>query len=86
MREELFWDRDIASLTPGIEIERAINFGGFDYIKEVQEKHGMEKFKEVLLNRKNLSRKAVNYWCVFLKIDRNAARVFKTANIWTPFR
>jgi hypothetical protein len=32
MREELFWDREPGSVSPDIEIERAINFGGFDYI------------------------------------------------------
>ena len=36
MREELFWDRESGSVSPDIEIERAINFGGFDYIEEVQ--------------------------------------------------
>ena len=86
MREELFWDRDIASLSPEIEIERAINFGGFDFIKEVQEKHGMEKFKEVLMNNRSLSRKAVNYWCMQLNIDRNKTKTFQANNIWTPFR
>jgi len=86
MREELFWDRDIGSVSPDIEIERAINFGGFDYIKEVQEKYGMEKFKEVLINNRNLSRKAVNYWCLKLDIDRSTTKVFKANNIWTPFR
>lgn len=85
-RKELFWDRDLGSVSPDIEIERAINFGGFDYIKEVQEKHGMEKFKDVLINGRNLSRKAVNYWCLKLNIDRNTTKAFKTQNIWTPFR
>jgi hypothetical protein len=35
MKEELFWDRDPGSVSPDIEIERAINFGGFDFIEEV---------------------------------------------------
>lgn len=86
MRVELFWDRDLESLPPDIEIERAINFGGFDYIEEVQEKYGMDKFKEVLINNRNLSRKAVNYWCLKLDIDRDITRTFKANNIWTPFR
>ena len=86
MREELFWDRDMKSLSPEIEIERAINFGGFDYIKEVQEKYGMEKFEDVLIKNRNLSRKAVNYWCLKLNIDRNTTKAFKANNIWTPFR
>jgi hypothetical protein len=46
----------------------------------------MEKFKEVLMNDRNLSRKAVNYWCLKLDIDRNTTKVFKANNIWTPFR
>jgi hypothetical protein len=33
MRKELFWDRDEEAISPDIEIERAINFGGFDYIE-----------------------------------------------------
>ncbi|NIO20254.1 MAG: hypothetical protein GTN76_05790 [Candidatus Aenigmarchaeota archaeon] len=86
MREELFWDRDIKSLSPEIEIERAINFGGFDYIKEVQEKYGMEKFEDVLIKNRNLSRKAVNYWCWQLNIDKNTTKTYKTKKIWTPFR
>lgn len=86
MREELFWDRNKKKVAPEIEIERAINFGGFDFIKEIQEKYGLEKFKEVLINHRNLSRKAVNYWCLQLNIDRNTTKVFKLNYIWTPFR
>lgn len=86
MREELFWDRDPANLSPDIEIERAINFGGFDFIEEVQIKYGVDKFKDVLINNRNLSKKAVNYWCMQLGIDRNTTRAFNTNNIWTPFR
>lgn len=86
MREELFWDIDIGSLSPEVEIERAINFGGFDFIREVQEKYGMERFKAVLINNRNLSKKAVNYWCLQLGIDRNTTKTFKANNIWTPFR
>lgn len=86
MREELFWDRDAGTASPEIVIERAINFGGFDFIREVQEKYGLEKFKEVLMNNRNLSRKAVNYWCLRLNIERNMTKTFKSHNIWTPFR
>ncbi|GEM_PF-1695232 len=66
MRKELFWDSFEEKLTPEIEIERAINFGGFDYIKEVQGKYGMEKFVDVLMTRRNLRKVAVNYWCLVL--------------------
>jgi len=38
MREELFRDRNIDQASAEIIIERAINFGGFDFIKKVQEK------------------------------------------------
>lgn len=86
MREELFWDREPGSVSADIEIERAINFGGFDYIEEVQEKYGMDKFKDVLINNRNLSRKAVNYWCLQLGIDTASTRTFKTNTIWKPFR
>jgi hypothetical protein len=87
MRKELFWDRDEEAISPDIEIERAINFGGFDYIEEVQKKYGMEKFKDVLRNKKSLSKKAVNYWCLVLGIDPNETAVFKDSfSIWTPFR
>jgi hypothetical protein len=86
VREELFWDVPEGHISPGLEIERAINFGGFDFIIEVQKKYGMEKFKEVLINGRNLSRKAVNYWCQQLNIDRNTTRTFKSKNIWMPFR
>jgi hypothetical protein len=84
MREELFWDRD--TISPEIEIQRAINFGGFDYIREVQKKYGLKKFKEVLIKNRDLSKKAVNYWCFVLNIDRNTTKTFKADNIWTPFR
>jgi len=87
MRKELFWDRDEKSIFPDVEIERAINFGGFDYIEEVQNKYGIEKFKDVLLNKKSLSKKAVNYWCLVLGIDPKKTAVFKNPiSIWTPFR
>ncbi len=84
MREELFWDRD--KVSPEIEIERAINFGGFDFIAEVQQKYGMDKFKEVLLTNRNLSRKAVNYWCLQLKIDKANTKTYQNTPIWSPFR
>lgn len=43
MREELFWDRNIDQTSSQIIIERAINFGGFDFIKDVQGKYGVLK-------------------------------------------
>ncbi len=86
MREELYWDQDPENVSPETEIERAINFGGFDYIKKVQGKYGMEKFIHVLLNHRNLSRKAVNYWCMELGIDKSSTRTYKTNLIWAPFR
>ena len=86
MREELFWDRDQDSVSPHIEIERAINFGGFDFIQEVQNKYGMDKFIHELINNRNLSKKAVNYWCLQLKIDRATTKTFKQRTIWAPFR
>jgi hypothetical protein len=87
MRKELFWDRNKETISPDIEIERAINFGGFDYIEEVQNKYGMEKFKDVLRNKRSLSKKAVNYWCLVLGIDLKETAVFKDPfSIWTPFR
>jgi len=86
VREELFWDRDPAAASPEIEIERAINFGGSDYVEHIHKKHGLSKFKEVLITSRNLSRKAVNYWCLQLKIDRHATRTFTTPRVWSPFR
>jgi len=44
MREELFWDRNSDRASPEVVIERAINFGGLDFVEEVQEKYGMETF------------------------------------------
>ncbi len=87
MRKELFWDRERRSISPEIEIERAINFGGFDYIEEVQKKYGMAKFEDVLRNKRGLSKKAVNYWCHVLGIDPKDTATFKYEfYIWTPFR
>ncbi len=48
MREELFWDRKSDRASPEVVIERAINFGGLDFVEEVQEKYGMETFIQVL--------------------------------------
>ena len=86
MREELFWDRNKDQAPAEIVIERAINFGGFDFIKEVQEKYGMEKFIHTLKHNRNLGKKAVNYWCIMLGIDRNSTQTFLTKRIWKPFR
>lgn len=86
MREELFWDNEPGSISPVVEIERAINFGGFDYIEEVQMKYGIDKFKEVLMNKRGLSRKAVNYWCLQLDLNPADTRTFRTKTIWEPFR
>jgi len=86
MREELFWDRNANQAQADIVIERAINFGGFDFIREVQERYGMETFVHTLKHHRNLSKKAVNYWCLMLGIDRNTTRTFQTKRIWEPFR
>jgi len=87
MRKELFWDRDPKSVTPEIEIERAINFGGFDYIKDVQKKYSQQRFIEVLKENRNLSKKAVNYWCLVLGIDRDETAAFsKEFDVWSPMR
>ena len=59
MRKELFWDRDPKTVSPEIEIERAINFGGFDYIQEVQKKYGHSRFVQVLMEQWNLSKKVI---------------------------
>ena len=84
MRDELFWD--CHDPTPEMEIQRAINFGGFDYIDYIQKKYGMDRFRQTLINNRNLSRKAVNYWCMVLGIDRNQTRSYQTENIWLPVR
>jgi len=87
MRKELFWDRGPETVAPEIEIERAINFGGFDYIEEVQKKYGQTQFVKVLMGRRNLSKKAVNCWCLVLGIDRNKTAVFKNDYfVWSPLR
>jgi hypothetical protein len=86
MREELFWDRNSHRADPETVIERAINFGGLDFIAEVQEQYGMETFIQVLKRHRNLSKKAVNYWCQRLGIDRNSTRTFQDKKIWEPVR
>ena len=87
MRRELFWDRDPNRIDPETEIERAINFGDFDYIAEVQKKYGLEKFIAILMKNRNLSKRAVNYWCLRLGVDRGKTAVFRdTVRIWFPFK
>ena len=87
MRKELFWDMGNGHVSPEIEIERAINFGGFDFIKEVQEKYGMDKFRAVIIKNRNLSKKAVNYWCLVLGIDRASTAAFRQPPaVWSPYR
>jgi hypothetical protein len=87
VRKELSWDRFEGKTTPEIEIERAINFGGFDYIEAVRKKYREEKFLAVLQRNRNLSRKAVNYWCLVLGIDREKTAVFRNPPlIWSPYR
>lgn len=87
MRKELFWDRDPNRVDAETEVERAVNFGGVDYIAEVQRKYGMGKFIAVLMNNRNLSKRAVNYWCLLLGLDRGKTAVFRdTVRIWSPFK
>jgi len=87
VRKELFWDRLEQNITPEIEIERAINFGGLDDIKEVQEKYGKRRFRIVLLKNRRLNKRAVNYWCLVLGIDREKTAAFKNLPpIWSPYR
>jgi hypothetical protein len=87
MRKELFWDRNPKTVTPEIEIIRAINFGGFDYIEEVQNRYGQRRFAQVLMEQRNLSKKAVNYWCLVFGIDRSKTAAFRNDfHVWSPFR
>ncbi|MCK8600497.1 hypothetical protein [Desulfoferrobacter suflitae] len=86
MRKELFWDRNMADVSAEIMIERAINFGGFDFIDEVQKKYGMERFIQTLKHNRNLGKKVVNYWCLKLSIDRRETRTFQDKRIWEPFK
>jgi len=87
VRRELFWDRDPNRVDAETEIERAINFGGVDYIAEVQRKYGIGKFIAVLMKNRNLSKRAVNYWCLLLGLDRGKTAVFRdTGRIWPPFK
>jgi hypothetical protein len=87
VRNELSWDRFEGKITPEIEIERAINFGGFDYVEAVRKKYGRKKFLAVLLGNRTLSKKAVNYWCLVLGIDREKTAAFKNPSpIWSPYR
>ncbi|HOP46574.1 MAG TPA: hypothetical protein PK874_02830 [Desulfobacteraceae bacterium] len=85
MREELFWDRNKDDASADVIIERAINFGGFDFIDEVQKKYGMKKFVHTLKHNRNLGKKVVNYWCFKLSIDRDQTRTFQEEKIWVPF-
>jgi len=86
MRQELFWDRNMADASAEIMIERAINFGGFDFIDEVQKKYGMERFIQTLKHNRNLGKKVVNYWCLKLSVDRRETRAFQDKRIWEPFK
>lgn len=45
-----------------------------------------EQFKDVLVNNRNLSKKAVNYWCLELGLDRDKTRAFRQKSIWLPLR
>jgi hypothetical protein len=87
MRKELFWDVAPEAISPELEIERAINFGGFAFIDEVRSKYGEDKFRDVLMKNRNLRRRAVNYWCLVLGIDRSLTAAFRNFrnNIWLPF-
>jgi len=39
------------------------------------------------LKNRNLSKKAVNYWCLVLGIDREKTAAFKNPPlIWSPYR
>jgi hypothetical protein len=87
VRKELFWDRLEWNITPEMEIEKAINFGGLDYVEIVQKKYGREQFLNVLLRNRNLGKKAVNYWCLVLGIDREKTAAYKKpSSIWFPYR
>lgn len=87
VRKELFWDTGGKAVSPEQEIEKAINFGGFDFVEEVQKKYGMERFVKVLMTNRSLSKRAVNYWCLVLGIDRDKTAVFKKPfTIWSPLK
>jgi len=47
----------------------------------------MGKFIAVLMNNRNLSKRAVNYWCLLLGLDRGKTAVFRdTVRVWSPFK
>lgn len=85
MREELFRNRNMDDATAEIVIERAINFGGFDFVEDVhKKKDGMKRFVHALKHGRNLAKKAVNYWWLKLGIDWNQTRTFQDKRIWEP--
>ena len=87
VRKELFWDRAEEKLSPEIVIERAINFGGFDFVRKVKVKYGIKTFVEVLMRNRNLRKRAVNYWCFVLGFDRKKTAVFQDSfTIWSPYK
>ena len=86
LREELFWDVNTDRTAPETIIERAINFGGLDFIEAVQKEFGLDAFLQVLKHHRNLSKKKVNYWCLRLGLDRNRTRTFREQRIWEPMR
>lgn len=88
-KKQLAWDTlSESNLSDETLIQRAINFGDINFIKHVQNNLGIQKFIQILKNSRGLSKKAVNYWCLVLGIDRNQTKTFSRdyPTVWEPFR
>lgn len=88
-KKQLSWDTTSESnLSDETLVQRAINFGDINFIKRVQKELGMQRFIQILKNSRGLSKKAVNYWCLVLEINRNQTKTFSKdyPTIWEPLR
>ena len=83
--KQLVWDCNYKHASSDIVLERAINYGGIDFIDEVIKRYGEDKFLDILVNRRALNKQAVSYWCIKYNIDIKQTATFKTPAFWSPF-
>jgi len=85
--KKILWDRE--KVSEFVFIERAIQYGPEDLIRELEKEFGREKIVFVLKKSRSLSKRVVNYWCLIYNIEPNDTYAFsperESVTIWEPF-
>ncbi len=79
--KKYFWDVDFESIDSKRDqafiIARLLEYGDTDAIRWLFKSVDQNKVKDVVLKSRGLSRKTVNFWSLFFKLDNSGIKCLK---------